>query len=208
MLLDRVDIDRHGPLSRVELGPFSEQLNVVCGPEGSGKTAIARFIRDSLIRRNYPLGMMSSSSGRVVWADRNGKIHCRREQDGTNGGRRTIEFESRGEHQHRFDWLHDSWIDGIADSTDASRALESIRIPESIVDGIITDTAVTSVARVVEACLRSGLTDPALFATLPIAGTRVSGLSPEQTTQRESERLIRDELARIESELASYGGVD
>ena len=203
MLLDRVDIDRHGPLSRVELGPFSEQLNVVCGPEGSGKTAIARFIRDSLIRRNYPLGMMSSSSGRVVWADRNGKIHCRREQDGTRDGRRTIEFESRGDHQHRFDWLHDSWIKGIADSTDASRALESIRIPESIVDGIITDTAVTSVSRVVDACLRSGLTDPSLFASLPINSSRVSGMSPEVATQRESERLIRDELARIESELAT-----
>ncbi|MEL6108319.1 MAG: DUF4332 domain-containing protein, partial [Planctomycetota bacterium] len=176
-------------------------------PEGPGKTAIARFIRDSLIRRNYPLGMMSSSSGRVVWADRNGKIHCRREQDGTKGGRRTIEFESRGDHQHRFDWLHDSWIKGIADSTDASRALESIRIPESVVDGIITDTAVTSGARVVEACLRSGLTDPSLFASLPIASSRVSGLSPEQGAQREGERVIRDEMARIESELASYGAV-
>ena len=68
MLLDRIDIDNHGPLTRVELGPFSEFLNVICTPEGSGKTAIARFIRDSLIRRDYPLGMMSSSAGRVVWA--------------------------------------------------------------------------------------------------------------------------------------------
>jgi len=129
MLLDRIDIDNHGPLNRVELGPFCEGLNVVFTPEGSGKTAIARFVRDSLVRREYPLGMMSSSAGRVVWADRNGKIHCRREQDGTNTGRRTVEFESRGDHMHHFDWLHGSWIEGIADSTDASRALESMRIP-------------------------------------------------------------------------------
>ena len=114
MLLDRIDIDNHGPLTRVELGPFSEHLNVICTPEGSGKTAIARFVRDSLIRREYPLGMMSSSAGRVVWADRNGKIHCRREHDGTASGRRTIEFESRGDVAHRFDWLHGSWINGHA----------------------------------------------------------------------------------------------
>ncbi|NNE00336.1 MAG: hypothetical protein HKN47_23705, partial [Pirellulaceae bacterium] len=81
MLLDRIDIDAHGPLSRVELGPFAEHLNVVCGPEGYGKTAIARFIRDSLVDRHYPLGMISSSGGRVVWADRAGRVHCRREQD-------------------------------------------------------------------------------------------------------------------------------
>ena len=41
MLLDRIDIDEHGPLRRVELGPFSEQLNVVLGPVGSGKTVVA-----------------------------------------------------------------------------------------------------------------------------------------------------------------------
>ena len=41
MLLDRIDIDTHGPLQRVELGPFSEQINVVHAPEGSGKTALA-----------------------------------------------------------------------------------------------------------------------------------------------------------------------
>lgn len=205
MLLDRIDIDNHGPLTRVELGPFSEFLNVICTPEGSGKTAIARFIRDSLIRRDYPLGMMSSSAGRVVWADRNGKIHCRREHDGTASGRRTIEFESRGDTTHRFDWLHGSWIDGIADSTDASRALESIRIPETIVDGIVTDTAVTSVSRVIQACLSSGLGDPALFAGLPRNRSNVSGLSPDEPAEQEAaRRAIRDELARIEAELAGH----
>lgn len=204
MLLDRIDIDNHGPLNRVELGPFSEYLNVVCTPVGSGKTAIARFVRDSLIRREYPLGMMSSSAGRVVWADRNGKIHCRREHDGTASGRRTIEFESRGDAAHRFDWLQGCWIDGIADSTDASRALESIRIPESIVDGIVTDTAVTSVSRVIQSCVQSGLNDPALFAGLPINRSSVSGTSPtESAAQNAARRSIRDELARLEAELAT-----
>ncbi|MCD0462800.1 DUF4332 domain-containing protein [Roseiconus lacunae] len=205
MLLDRIDIDTHGPLNRVELGPFSEGLNVVCTPEGSGKTALVRFIRDSLVRREYPLGMMSSSAGRVVWADRNGKIHCRREHDGTSTGRRTIEFETRGETAHRFDWLHGSWINGIADSNDASRALESIRIPEAIVDGVVTDTAVTNVSRVIAACLTAGLNDPALFAQLPRNASAISGLSPAETGDAEvARRAIRDELARVEAELATY----
>ncbi|MCC9602542.1 DUF4332 domain-containing protein [Stieleria sp. JC731] len=204
MLLDRIDIDTHGPLNRVELGPFSEGLNVVCTPEGSGKTALVRFIRDSLVRREYPLGMMSSSSGRVVWADRNGKIHCRREHDGTANGRRTIEFETRGETAHRFDWLHGSWVNGIADSNDASRALEAMRIPDSIVDGIATDTAVTSVSRVIAACLTAGLNDPSLFAQLPHNTSAVSGLSPAENRDAEAaRRAIRDELARIEAELAT-----
>lgn len=204
MLLDRIDIDNHGPLKRVELGPFSEFLNAVCMPEGSGKTALMRFVRDSLVRREYPLGMMSSSAGRVVWADRNGKIHCRREHDGTPSGRRTVEFETRGESPRRYDWLHGSWINGIADSTDASRALEAIRIPESIVDGIVTDTAVTSVSRVIAACLAGGLNDPALFASLPIGTSAVSGLSPQSGVNEDAHRrAMRDELARIEAELAT-----
>ena len=73
MLLDRIDIDNHGPLNQVELGPFAAHLNLICSPEGSGKTAIARFIRDSLVDREYPIGMLSSSSGRIVWADEHGK---------------------------------------------------------------------------------------------------------------------------------------
>ncbi|WP_158222663.1 DUF4332 domain-containing protein [Rhodopirellula sp. MGV] len=209
MLLDRIDIDTHGPLNRVELGPFSEGLNVVCTPEGSGKTALVRFIRDSLVRREYPLGMMSSSAGRVVWADQNGKIHCRREHDGTAAGRRTIEFETRGETAHRFDWLHGSWINGIADSNDASRALESIRIPDAIVDGIVTDTAVTSVSRVIAACLTAGLNDPSLFSQLPQNASAVSGLSPAEQKDAEAQRrAIRDELARIEAELATIPNSD
>lgn len=164
MLLDRIDIDTHGLLNRVELGPFSQAMNVVSMPIGAGKTALVRFVRDSLVRRQYPLGMMNSSAGRVVWVEANGKIHCRREQDGSQQGRRTIEFESRGDVTHRFDYLHDSWINGIADSTAASRALQAIQLPESIVDGILTDTAVSSVTRSVQACLLAGLCDAELIA--------------------------------------------
>ena len=81
MLLDRIDIDTHGPLQRVELGPFSGQINVVKAPAGSGKTALARFVRDALVERQYPLGMLSSSTGRVVFAGRHGLVHYYREQE-------------------------------------------------------------------------------------------------------------------------------
>ena len=192
MLLDRVDIDAHGPLSRVELGPFSEFLNVICGPAGSGKTAITRFIRDSLVHREYPIGMMSSSTGRVVWAGPEGMMHCRREQDGSSTGRRTFEFEPRGDFPSHYRSLDGSWL-GAIESSDSSRALRSIQIPESIVDGVITDTALTSVARVVSACIRSGLDETASY---PSSGRNHS---LEETERR---RNLRRELADLETEIA------
>ena len=209
MLLDRVDIDAHGPLSRVELGPLAEHLNVVCGPEGSGKTAIARFIRDSLVHRRYPLGMMNSSTGRVVWADRNGKIHCRREQDGTNDGRRTIEFESRGDQRNHYRSLEHSWLSGITKSTDASRAAGSVQLPESIVDCVITDTAVSNVARIVSACVRNGLDSPETYRSLPLAeDARYLDRDPSEFDQSRSpgstdrHRDLRAQLADVEAELS------
>jgi len=197
MLLDRIDIDAHGPLHNVELGPFAEQLNVVIGPRGSGKTAIVRFIRDSLVQRDYPQGMLSASSGRIVWADRNGLIHCRREQDGTVVGRRTVEFESRGESLRHLDSLGRSWFGDISQSTDSSRAIQSLQLPESIVDGVITDTALTSVARVVSACVRSGLDSPETYQSLPL-----NDESTYQSRDYDSNRRLRQQLAEIETELS------
>tara|TARA_R110002049_G_scaffold285698_1_gene466718 strand:- start:117284 stop:121798 length:4515 start_codon:yes stop_codon:yes gene_type:complete len=214
MLLDRIDIDAHGPLSRVELGPLAEHMNVICGPEGSGKTAIARFIRDSLVNRRYPLGMMNSSTGRVVWADRNGKIHCRREQDGTAEGRRTIEFESRGDSACDYGSLKHSWLGGITGSTDASRAAVSIQLPESIVDCVITDTAVTNVARIVSACVRNGLDSPETYRSLPLA-ENPSYLEHDHLSRRDSgdhpenrNRQLRAQLADVEAELARINSLD
>ena len=217
MLLDRIDIDAHGPLQRVELGPFSEHLNVVRGPEGSGKTAIARFVRDSLVERDYPLGMLSSSTGRVVFADGNGLVHCRREKDGTAQGRRHIEFESRGELDHRYGPLESVWLDGIASSTDSHRAAQSLQVSEALVDSVLTDTAVTSVARVVSACVRGGLDCSKTFGSLPL--TRGSVYEDRESLKRhasdfgsfgehhyESNRQLRSQLAEVEAELGRLGG--
>lgn len=216
MLLDRIEIDNHGPLNRVELGPLSHHLNVVLGPAGSGKTAISRFIRDSLIDREYPNGMLSNSSGRVVWVDSNGWIHCRREQDGTPGGRRTVEFENRSESPAAWDGYADGWFDSarIASQTAsqgrsslASRTLQSIRIPESIVDGVMIDTTVSSVSRVVASCVSAGL-DRDDLARLPFENeTARFGNSDSCVRHQEDDRRRREmraELADVEAELAKY----
>ncbi len=157
MLLDRIDIDTHGPLQRVELGPFSGNINVVKAPAGSGKTALARFIRDALVERQYPLGMLSSSTGRVVFASRHGLVHYYREQDGTAHGRQTIQYEPRGADPVNFGVELTGWLQNIGDNNDAELAIQAFNIPEAIADCVITDSAVTNVGRVVSACVRGGL---------------------------------------------------
>ncbi|WDQ15806.1 DUF4332 domain-containing protein [Rhodopirellula sp. P2] len=225
MLLDRIEIDNHGPLNRVELGPLSHHLNVVLGPIGSGKTAISRFIRDSLVSRNYPTGMLSGSTGRVVWVDNNGWVHCRREADGTSQGRRTVEFEPRSETTTAWEGYHDGWFGDSSDAspsksntTLAARALRSVQMPESIVDGVMVDTTVTNVSRVVAACIQSGLDHEGL-ATLPYESETArythshpaysnsvhSGESTHSFTENDDRRrrALRSELADIEAQLAS-----
>lgn len=229
MLLDRIEIDSHGPLNRVELGPLSHHLNVVVAAPGSGKTAIGRFIRDSLIDRDYPRGMLSGSAGRVVWVHQNGWIHCRREQDGSPGGRRSVEFESRGETAGSWNGYTDGWFDVASPSGDhngraavsaaarhlrsslASRTLGDIRIPESIVDGVMVDTTISSTSRVVAACIAAGLDQPHL-APLPFqnetaryseSGLDHDGAMASRAAQDDRRRrALREELADVEVELS------
>lgn len=210
MLLERIDIDAHGPLHRVELGPLSESLNVVLAPEGAGKTAVARFLRDSLVDRDYPLGMLNGSTGRVVWADRHGLVHCRRERDGTSRGRRTIEFESRGEYPIRYDGLEQTWIRGSSQTTDASLALRTLQLPESVVDGVITDTSVTNVARVVAACLHADLETLASPAGRVVNGDgdRVASEPSDDRDVRERQRRLRADLAEVMAEIAQTPPAD
>jgi hypothetical protein len=202
MLLDRIDIDEHGSLNRVELGPFGEQLNVVFAPIGSGKTAIARFMRDTLVDRQYPTGMLSSSTGRVVWATRSGMVHCYREQDGTRQGRQRVHFEPRGEQEPLYASAQSYWLDSIATSNAMHRSLEAIELPESIVDGVITDTAVTNVARVVASCLRHGLDRSETYRSLPLVESALESIDVDR---RES---LRAELASVEAELSRIGDVN
>ena len=201
MLLDRIDIDAHGLLHRVELGPLAEHLNVVFAPDGSGKTAISRFIRDALVDRTYPLGMFSSSTGRVVLSDVQGMVHCYREKDGTKSGRRRVEFESRGDFRGRYDLLENPWLRGISQRSDTVAAVASLELPEAIVDGVITDTSSGSVARVVSACVRSGLDSSASYQSLPLQdGTlyaqRNGRIDPDGSERYGRNRAVRSRTSK------------
>ncbi|MEM9366242.1 MAG: DUF4332 domain-containing protein [Planctomycetota bacterium] len=242
MLLDRIEIDAHGPLRRVEIGPLCDHLNAVVTAPGSGKTAISRFIRDSLITRLYPRGMFSSSAGRVVWVDAGGWIHCRREQDGTDKGRRTVQFEARTEHTGAWEGYRHGWFDWrdlsqsafspnvegvlsggltevvghVGKGTLASETIRSASIPESLADGVVVDTAVTNVARVVAACLQAGVgvgeaaergpyvNEPAA-TRYGVSSLHDAGLSHDSrgTEALRRDRQLRAELADVESQLAA-----
>src|SRR5690606_12641539 len=171
MLLDRIDIDSHGPLTRIGLGLFSQQLNVITAPAGSGKTALVRFLRDSLTGTTPAYEGLAKSSGRVVWAAADGLYHCRREPNGTAQGRRFVEFESRlgGNTQ--------SW----------NRPSVVVDLPAAIVDGIVTDTTVTSLRRIVQAVLRSGLDQPIAGA----AGTQQASDGAEIASLRAEIEQLR-----------------
>lgn len=185
MLLDRIDIDSHGPLARIGVGPFSQQLNVVQTAAGSGKTALVRFLRDSLTGTTPAYGGMAKSSGRVVWAAADGLYHCRREPDGTTQGRRFVEFESR-------------LGSGLSDRM--NRPSLVIDLPPAIADGIVTDTMMTSVRRVIESVVQSGL-------------DRNSTLGDSAESARHQSRLsevasLRNEIGRLRDQLRREGHLD
>lgn len=182
MLLERVDIDSHGPLKGIGLGPFSHQLNVIQAPPGCGKTAWVRFLRDSLTGNTPSRRGLEASKGLAVWKAADGLYHCHREPDGSLPGRRWVTFQGRSmqlaDHHH-----------GPANVV--------VDVPAPIVDGIVTDTTLTSVRRVVAALLAAGLE--------PITATE--GASWPHSRQAEIIEL-QAEIARLGDQLRRRGEAD
>ena len=107
MLLERIEINTRGPLGLVQLGPFSPGLNAILGPVTCSHTAISAatdgcdglpvisFLRALMLGARASQTALGGWSGRIVWADAEGLLHCRRELDGTAEGRLAVDFEAR-----------------------------------------------------------------------------------------------------------------
>ncbi|WP_417730558.1 DUF4332 domain-containing protein [Rosistilla oblonga] len=144
MLLERLDIDVYGPFGKKNIGPFSNGINAIWGPEGSGKTAIVDFIRGVMLGNQYD--RHGATVGRVTWADHRGLYHCQRESDGTHDGRLLIDFSPRdaayADERYRHYGYHSRRPDAI---------------PPALVDMVVApDTNETSIARVFEAAASVG----------------------------------------------------
>ncbi len=176
MLLDRIDIESHGPLNRVLIGPFSQALSAVVAASGSGKTALIRFLRDSLTGTTPTRDGLAQSIGRIVWSAADGRYHCRREPDGTNQGRRLVEFESR---------LYDA---NFAGQSRYGRESIVVDLPACVVDGIVTDTAIIEVGRCVQAAIASGLDN---------------SVSSADSSRDGEVRALRSEIADLERQIHS-----
>lgn len=200
MLLERVDINSHGPLKRLGLGPFSHQLNVIQAGHGEGKTAWVRFLRDSLTGTTPTAKGLALSQGRAVWLAADGAYHYHRQPNGTDQGRRWVTFQSR------------------SSGSDRERPNVVIDVPAKIVDGIVTDTWRTSPRQVVAAAIDAGLDGPVtgawsgwpqthqaeiveLQAELAALNTQLRQLAGPGNGQ--TQQPLRDRLAALTLELSA-----
>ena len=95
--LATLNIEQFGARSNVRLSGLSDQLNVVYGPNGSGKSTIINFIswvlygvrRDSSPR--YFESSLSKACGTIEYLDAGNPRVVRRQDDGTHGGRVSLE---------------------------------------------------------------------------------------------------------------------
>ncbi len=143
MYLDRIDIDQHGPLSHVALGPFAAGLNAIIASAGTGKSALVRFLRDSLTGTTPSRDGLTHSKGMVAWAAADGIYHCRREPNGTPHGHRSVTFQSKI---------------GVASPHQLNRNVSVVfDLPMCVVDGIVTDTKQSRVQHCVDSVIQSGL---------------------------------------------------
>lgn len=150
MLLERIDIDSCGSLERIQLGPFSHRLNAVFGPPGSGKTATIEFVRSVMLGTDRL--WHQGCAGRVVWAGRDGLLHCRREADGTSHGRLSMDFVDRN-------GFSQNYLHGYRDADSYNRMRSWLDLPRQAIDALVAPSRETSLERMVEACRTLGLTE-------------------------------------------------
>jgi nucleotidyltransferase/DNA polymerase involved in DNA repair len=150
MLLERIDIDSCGSLERVQLGPFSHRLNAVFGPPGSGKTATLEFVRSVMLGTDRH--WHKSCVGRVVWADRDGLLHFRRESDGTPHGRLSVDYVDRNGYARQ-------QLNGYRDVENYQRVGALIDLPKNVIDALVAPGQGTTWAAMIDACQQLGLVE-------------------------------------------------
>ncbi len=97
MYISNLHIDRFGIWTDLTLDSFSDGLNVVYGPNGSGKTTVIQFIRSMLygfgrdIRKRYAPDEIGSVGGTMTVQDSSGRRTIRRYDDGDVHGRLTVQ---------------------------------------------------------------------------------------------------------------------
>ncbi len=148
MLLEKIEIDSCGSLEQIHLGPFSHRLNVVFGPPGSGKTACLEFIRSVMLGsdRHWHRG----ASGRVVWADREGLVHCRRELDGTPRGRLLVDCVARDDRAYDHHY-------GYRTASNYQNLERLVELPRQLLDSLVAPASQLDLAAVLNACQQAGL---------------------------------------------------
>ncbi len=125
MRLIKVDIHRFDDQNSLHLGPLAAGLNAICGPQGSGKTAIASFIRSLMYpSAHVALDRLPHSTnprnGSMIWMDQSG--HHRTSSD-RQGVSLTIDPQAReGYWADRTTFIgsdHRSWDNIPVDAYDA-----------------------------------------------------------------------------------------
>jgi hypothetical protein len=225
MLLERIDIDTFGALEGVQLGPFSHRLNAVYGPPGAGKTATVEFLRSVMLgtERDWYHG----GSGRVVWANHEGLLQCRREADGTPHGRLMVDYHARDgrPYDHQY---------GYRSPANYQRLHRLVDLPRDLLDCLVAPASRRTAAEIAAACHHAGLQEEGwgrnepeiarLQSELQRVERELNDTPPEtasteelqsrrrQLTERlaalrrlESERPSSEPRAALESRLAELG---
>ena len=79
----------------------------------------------------------------------------------------------------------------------------SLQLPESIVDGVVTDTTICNLGRVAAACVQNGLDSQATYASLPLESEASYHDLPVQDDRRR-----RRELSELDAEIARLSTVE
>ena len=105
MRIEKINIERFGRRSNLALHGLSDQLNVVYGPNGSGKTTAIQFVRWLLYgngdsrSRAYLSDASGTAIGNATIVQDGLRRKLARQDDGSRPGRLTVDGKSYDDHR-------------------------------------------------------------------------------------------------------------